>query len=413
MIAAIATTMWPDSTVRMARLSLGGLDVLNTYPGWTTGFAVKRDSIVIQEVGAGGVSTMSVTISDPRLELTLEEGQDVEFWDIARDRPLFRGFIQSFGVRPTAVGREVVVDCIGIECLLDWMKVPPITIPVGTDQVAAIQSLVANATGVGWPIRALAYWSVGIGYSPYSSVEMPIAVAGTSSLDYDLVITGGTLREAIAKVFTSSVTSSGGSPKLSMATNGALVTIDYYGGLRVIPTYLTNGVTTVYLPSDYDDLAISNTPAGTLAASDLDMIVDGAGVVRAVYISGANAAGSGLVSDGSGIPGPVAEITDDTSDTAQKMQNIGADYLYGFSQSIRGSTSLLLDSTTLTPNIRPGGTITFTSDSQTFGHEVSFVIASIRKTFLAGDLQAWTLNFGGLPPSAIRQMRRATRQTLS
>lgn len=413
MLPALIATQLTDRGARARRLNIGGLDVLKPYGStWTTQYHVPIESIALTEEGAGAVSSLTFDIEDPRIELPLAEGSDVEFWDITNDRPLFAGFLQAFTPRPDGVNRTIGIRSVGIEVLLDWMLVPALTIPAGTDQVAAIQSIVANATGVGWPVRAFAFWSIGTGYSAVSSQAFPIAVGTDYTLDYDLVLDGDSVRGAIAKVFTSSVSASG-PPKGSLATNGGLVTIDYYGGLRVIPTYLSGGLTAVYLPADYDDLDISNTSSGARAVAGLDMTIDASGIVRAVYVKGGNAAGSGLVSDGSGIPGPVSTISDATSLDGTKRNNIAGDYLLEFSQSPRGQAPLFMSPADLASNYRPGGTVTFAADGQTFNDETTFVIASIRKTFLGNGNQNWTVSFGGHKPSAMKQLRRLTRDVRS
>lgn len=95
-------------------------------------------------------------------------------------------------------------------------------------------------------------------------------------------------------------------------------------------------------------------------------------VVRAVYVKGGiprttgyDPIGSGLVSDGSGIPGPVAYITDDTSTTDAIRDAIGRDYLGAQSQSVRASAAFApVDTNTLADNIRAGSYFWAMADGQ-------------------------------------------------
>lgn len=412
--AAIATQL-TDQTARAYRLNIGGIDFLKPYgASWATQYSVMLETIQLTEEGPGGVSSLSFTIDDPRIEVAMAAGAEVEFWDITRGpsgRPLFLGFLQSFNVRPEGVSRYIDIVCIGIECLLDWMLVPSLTIPTGTDQAEAIQSCVYNASGIGYGIRAFAnVTSFGVPIANGTQAA-PIGSNG-ATLGYDIVLAGTSLRGAIDAVIAATGDSAFSGRGSGANTTGAMATIDFYGGLRLIQTHQSASGLTTYQPTDYDTLSLDGTPTSTFATSALNVNVDASGIVRGVYVNGANAAGSGLISDGSGITGPISYISDSTSTTAATRNAIAGDYLYTFTQPTRGTASL--DPTShLASNYRPGGRVAFATDAQVFAASTTFVIYSIRKTFLGGGNESWDVDFGGFAGSAVKQIRRLTRDIRS
>ncbi len=434
-LGAIIGTQLTDHAARAYRLNIGPLDVIKPYSAsWATSYGVILESIVVSEEGAGGVSSMTFTVDDPKIELTMEVGQEVEFWDLGHQtatilsdygavgQPLFRGFLQSLSIRPDGVNRYIDVTCIGVEAVLDWMVVPTYTIPSGTGQAAAVQSLVYNATGIGFPLRAFSMPTFPSSPSDVGDLATPVASDALGlNLRFDVVVAdGSSLRQAISDVFAACDTGTPGTGFMS----GAFATVDFYGGLRTIEAYVSVndplvpvGVVGVIAPRDYYDSVTAtstNTPVGSNQTTDLEFNIDVAGAVRGVYIRGANAAGSGLVSDGSGIAGPISYLSDDTSTTAAIRNAIAVDYLSRFALSIRGSfTYETVPAAILAGCPRPGGYWSFGADSQTFVSTTALPIASIRKTFLGGGEQAWTVAVGGFPPSAVKQMRRLTRDVRS
>lgn len=412
MTASVIATI-ADTSVRYNRLTISGRDHLNDYSANVTNYAIPIETIRLTEAEPGGVSSLTFSIWDPNVEVILAENDWIEFVDITNSRPRFLGFLASFGVRPEGPHRWVDIECVGIEVLLDWMVVPSLTIPAGTYLHSAIQACVANATGVGWPIRAFARDLFGLP-SAFSTQALPVGGTG-GTLQTDVVLDGASLRSAIEEVTNASgggVVVGGGKFNATSST-GQLVTIDFTSGLRVIPTYLSNGIMRTYVPSDYDSLALTNTLAGAMAGETTNIKIEVGSVVRGVYVKGANAAGSGLVSDGSGIVGPTRYINDATSDTGTKRDNIAGAYLYQFSQGVRGSESLTLTAAEVAAgNYRPGATIVYGADAQTYSASTTFVIMDIAKTF-SGVTEYWTLSYGSPPRSAIKQMRRLTRAVRS
>jgi hypothetical protein len=156
-----------------------------------------------------------------------------------------------------------------------------------------------------------------------------------------------------------------------------------------------------------------STAAGQRPGS-LEYRLDG-GTPRAVMIRGANAAGTGIVGDGSGVKGPTAVVSDNTSDTAAALATIGANYLSTQRSVIRGTVTAeeLTPSTYNTGGnfFRPGCTLTLTDAS--VGASGNYMVTEVTKRFYASGKEDWTVSFGGIPPSGTRLMRRLTRATLS
>ncbi len=425
-MSGVIATQLTDHATRYKTLKVDGLDVLTPYPGWATSYGVMMETLQVTEEGPGGVSSMHFTIWDPRIQLAISTSALVEFWDLSHTpatlpagavgRPLFLGFIQNINLRPEGPGRYIDIDCIGVEAVLDWMVVPTYTIPDGTGQAAAVQSLVYNATGIGFPLRASSSSVATFGDQPTPVSADTIGL----SLQYDVVVAdGSSLRQAIADVFAACDSGMAGVGLMS----GAFATVDFYGGLRTIEAFVSindlfvpAGVVGVYEPADYaTGLQSINTMAGQYQTSSMDFSIDVSGSVRGVYIRGANAAGSGLVSDGSGAIGPISYLSDDTSTTAAIRNAIAVDYLSRFALSIRGSfTYDDVATAVLDKGPRPPSYWYFGPDGQTFNETIALPIASISKTFYAGGVkERWTVAVGGLPPSMVKQTRRLTRDVRS
>lgn len=408
--AGVIATQLTDQSSVAYRLTLDGLDFLERGGA----FGVPIESIRVVEEGPGGVSSMSFVINDPDVEATFTTTAWVEFWDVTNDRPLFAGWVQNIAIRPTAVGRTIVVDCVGIEAVLDWMTVPYLQIFTDTHLAAGVQAIIANATGVNVPLRALSQPS---GSEDYGSQEYPIAgaTAGFPATEYEVIIEGQSVREAIAQlVIACNTWETGG---------GAYLSIDFYSGVRLYigDPGTGNGILFAIAPSDFDALHYEMS-GGIQRATVVDFSINPGGVVRGVYIQGGiprttgyDPIGSGLVSDGSGIPGPVAFISDDTSTTDAIRDTIGQDYLGQQSQSVRGSLRFEpVDASELAfYNYRPGGRLTYEPDAQVMGELTFFTIFSISKSWRPVGVEDWTVSFGGFAPSATKQTRRLTRTTRS
>jgi hypothetical protein len=397
--AGVIATQLTDRSARPKTLTIGGLDVLGLNG---SSYKVQRESIHVHEAGPGAVSSLEFTIWDPSRVLTVAEGQWVEFWDHACDVPLFAGPVQTWVYMPAGPSRYVTLRCAGIEAVLDWMILTG-TLDVQSPEDGAISEWVVaaagQAAGVGIPLHC------NINESLYTT-DRDNAISDLSqsaSSNLSAFDAGGqTLREVIAQAFAL------WRPFFDYLTLGidynqdVLTTVDFYGNLRVYPVD--------FVPDHYATLTITDTAAGAVATTVLEHRTDATSVPHAVYVTGANAAGTGLVGDGTGLPGPIATLSDTTSDTAARRQSIGLAYLVGLASSIRGTLTIekYTNPSTPTSQVRAGSPITIT-DATVGLSSYQSVIASIDKTFNSDGSENWTIAYGGHPPSVIRQIRHHGR----
>jgi hypothetical protein len=385
-----------DHSSRAYGLYIDGLDVIKQPGG---GYGVAIETMSVDEVGPGGTSSMSFIIDDPAKAIQITDGMAVRLADLAHDVPLFLGWIQNWSLSPDfgGQGRRIQVTAVGVEALLDWCVLSYDVLVTGstayTLTVDAVQRLVAAAVVTG-PLRVLSDYNVSSQAFPSGP---PYSLAAVLVSDH-LIPAGTTLREAIRICLDDACAFLAGTG----LTGGC--TVDFYGGLR---TFMLNDPGR--LPSDYTMLAISDTVGGAITAAGLEHTIDAGAITRGVYVIGGNAAGSGLVSDGTGKIGPVAVISDNTILTSAARDAAGGAYLAGFGASVRGRFDLA-DFTPAT-TIHAGTIVTLVDSQAGLGTDVR-VIGEIVKTF-TGLRQSWTVNYGGLSPSAMRSVRRLTRSTLS
>jgi hypothetical protein len=306
--------------------------------------------------------------------------------------------VQSWNVQPTAIARYINVECIGVEVALDWLIVPSLTIPSGTNIAAAMQSIVANTTGIGIALRVGSSGFSSTLENPVSGHLLPTTTVVTSE---DVVLAGETVRQACAAVFAVAITQGGVSPRDLVsaydATVGLMVTVDFWGGLRV----------SIGNPADYVTLQVDDgvLAANEVAASSIDHETNNAGITRAVYVKGGNAAGTGLVSDGTGIPGPAQYVDDSSILTAAARDALAYAMLNQTAEGTRGS--LTVENYNQATNIRAGSQVAITNTAIGLA-AVGFRIMSIRKAFIktgSGIRQNWDVAYGGLRPSSTRFLR--------
>lgn len=386
---ALIATQLTDRSTRFKTLTVGGVDV---PVGPVTGSTVFVDVATLElvEAGPGSVSSLKFTIADAAAAMRVTDGAEVQFYDVERGGSLFVGWVQSWKYTPWATtGRWIEVQCIGAEALLDWAIVPAMTITAGTDALTAVQAVVAASLTRG-PLRAF-------GSGAASTQANPVGPGGAfgATLDLDVTTTDGTLREALRQVLASLHYSGGGQGPLT-----ATFTVDTYFGLRVWPD--------ADKPSDWTELTVVDTVAGSIASSELKHETDATGITRAVYITGGNAAGTGLVSAGTGKIGQTAQLSDDTILTTAARDAVGAAYLASFAIGVRGE--LVIGKHTPVLTVHPGSSVTITDAAASLTVQ-PFVISQITKRFYATPARTeyWQVAYGGLPPSMARLIRRHTR----
>jgi hypothetical protein len=376
-------------------LFLDGLNVLYKPTSSSPArYAVPIETIAVTEAGPGSASSMSFTIDDPGVEVGIVKGQEVRYHDHVRDRPIFLGRVQSHADVPWGGGRRIAIKAIGIDVALDWMIVPALTIPAGTDVQAAIMAAVAAATGIGWPFQTRG--AIGLGGEDGSANGLSgvgsITVGGTTTSD-TIVFAGESLRAAIRKILNTMV--------------GYPLTTAF--SLQPAPDALisADGILHVYgiAPNNFAQLTINDVYAGPIVAAVPEWAEDFGGIPAGVYVTGASPAASGLVTRGDGIPGPIAAMSDSNLTTADQRDVAGRAYLARTGIQQRGAARL--ESFAWTTNIRAASPVRIT-DANLGLSVVNTVVAAITKTWTRDGLETWAVEIGVRRPAMSRQIRRLT-----
>ena len=388
------------TTVHPYRLTMDGVDViLRREDGPGPNIGTPLDSIEVVHQGPGGVSSMRFTIEDPGTSLPLpHEGSEVLYWDLVNDRPIFRGRVNIWKLRPTPPGRSIEIDCTGPEVALDAM-LPSLVFndSSGDSPQRAMASLVSYArpaVNVGEGGWGISNWD-----TLYDGESPQFAEIGPAPF----TLADTTVRQAFAEMWERSIVHP------VPATADFLpplphFTVDMYGYALWWPAD-TNF-------SSWTTLTISDTAGGAIAAKDLRYEVVPGDIIHEVYIKGANAASTGWFGDGTGISGPTAQITDSTLDTAIEAQAAATAYINSVAPDVRGS--FRVSGVTLPLTVNPGGLVTIT-DAQAGLSAETFTIYTITKRWLGGTSleQEWKVDFGGRRGSAMRQLRNLTRDVLN
>lgn len=391
-----------DHSARTRALWVGGVDVISQPGTAANRYATLIDSILVTENGPGQVSSMQFQVDDPGKALTFTEGMEVIFQDLVRDTPIFRGWLANAEAVMTGLGRVWILDVDGPEILLDWMKVSALSFAAGAaDFQAAVLSVVAQAAQPGGGIALRAFGDpTGLGDSTQAT---PVGLAPYGTL-VPVDVPSGTLRQALEALSSAYVSS--GSPRHRVAA-----TVDFYLGLRMAEITQADATWSGNV-LDWADLIVGQT--GTYVTASLRHAESYGETLHQVLILGGNAAGSGLVSDGSGLPGDVAFVQDATSTSATIRDGIAQNLLAARGVKVRGSFDL-----EDTPNIgAPGSEIhpmmraEITNTAIPGLLSTRYPIMQIRKRFRPST-ELWTVSYGGHPPSAAKTLRRLTRGTLS
>jgi hypothetical protein len=394
----LATALTTHDATRPWGLFLGGVDVIKE-PATPSRYAVPTESITVTEMGRYGVSSMSFTIEDTGLAVSISDGMEVRFDKFAAaggtPETTFLGWVSSYSVKPAfgEQGRLIEVDATGIEAILDWAMVPAdVTFLSGSKIGPCIQSIVASAVGLG-PLVAIG----GTNGSSSTAQGLTQGATSTFSLVADVLVTAGTtVREAVRTICATS--------NITVIPGYGVVqsTVDFYWSLRVYeqPT-IPGGVI-------YDGGTFTIVDAiGSTMAEGLSYDVTAASI-RGVYIKGTNAAGSVLLTDGSGILGPIAYVTSDSSDSAPEALQIATDYLNRARTGVTGS--FREEGLAFAGVLKPDGLLTLT-DARVGLSAVPYWFGPITRTYPGGILINHELSFGGPPPSGAALLRQLTRDT--
>lgn len=406
-LAPAIALLLTDHTTRYRFLTVGGVDVVLNAGTAANRLGTSIDSVHVTERGHEGVSSMTFTVEDPGLEFTVADGMEVAFQlmgaTLPTDNFTFRGWVDHWDQQPTNPGRVYTISAIGPEALLDWaILLDDLVLASGRTALDAIQSCAALSVGRG-PLN----FNASGGTSGQGGLQRPVAgdLSGFTLLSALTITAGTTLREAIRQVLVAS--NAAGNP---FSPGVYYTTVDFFWGLRI---FLGSTVLGSYSCDVADwnstgtvsDTSVSNSLGAT---QELHYDTEGA-TVRAVFVKGANAAGTGLVPDGSGLLGATSYITDATSDSAARLALVGNAYLASYAVKVRGAATLGPIVASLFSGVHPGEPFGPTVDTAFPANINRIEISQIDKEFI-GSLETWTFAFGGFPPSGTNLMRHFTGQ---
>jgi hypothetical protein len=401
---------------RTHSLWINSLDVIR-QPGQQGGYGAAIDSIHVHEAGPGAVSHLSAQVDDPGAVLSFPEKAPVLWWDQVNDRPLFAGWLTSptrtvFG----GVGRTFAIEAIGVEAALDWLKLgAAVTFAAGGYCHEAVQATYAQCIPVpGVALRAFS-GSAALGTSGGTQAK-PI---GLFSLAVDFarlgvavtLAQGTSLREAIRQLYAVSDLNqtAPGVPNSPLFTSLAYATVDFYMGLRVWPSFGVAGAPSGPMLTPPADFTTLTVPAAGVFPADGEHAEDFTSTVHQVLVLGGNAAGTGVVTDGSGIPGEVPTINDSTLLTAAARDAAGQAYLADHSPTERGS--FRLEAWPGSANVRPGSLLAYT-DTQ-LGISGTRTVLALDRDINPSGTHELTVEYGGPRPSGAALLRSLTRDVLS
>lgn len=386
-------------------LTIGGLEVSKQAGGTLgTSYGVEIGSVLLTEASCGRVSGLEFTLDDPLGVLTFDERAEVRFHDCVRDVPLFLGFLDQISVAQDGLGRKLNVSAVGIEIVLDWMVLSSAVmgdIFTVLTLTQAVQSLVAQTTG-GYPLRAFANAAGGTASNqaqPLANVTGSIPFPdGTNPPD----ASGMTLRQGIAYAV-----------QLYGGPSGKPgCTVDFYGGLRLLSqSAIGTPPAVVYINVAPDTQPINVSSAiGPYYGGNIEMGATYSEIVHRVLVRGGNAAGSGVVTDGSGTIGPTPIVSDSTIKTAVALAAVGRTAILGRGASIYGSMTVETITVKDAGEHRAYGYITI-DDAQlgfTGSTFATLPVLSIRKSFASSGMETWAIEFGSPVGAGSHLLRRLT-----
>jgi hypothetical protein len=396
--AVIAAQQGIGLPTRTDALYVGGVDVLK-QPGSSAAYGVSQSTIRVTEAGPGQVSSMEFVIDDPTLALPrFTEGLPVRFHDLTLDMPIFAGWIESLAYERLGVGTRVTVTCVGVEALLDWLYVPALTVPANTEFDTGWQLIASAAYGIGQGLNQ----AQNTLFSALSSYQYPIGTGFDGSFtSASCAIPAGTLRQALQAygqfLWSDQILITGWTWSIS---------VDFGFGLRIYRTGAGN--------STNDDAGLFSLTPSTNRPSNTSYGVNAAGVPRQVWVSGSGS-GSGMVTDGSGLIGPTANISDANSTDAVRLAGIGRAYLAAQGTVASGTTTAEGTQTmgTMSAQRRAGCWMDLQDPQAGIPTLTRFAVTQVVKTWANSGEETWRISFGSPVPQASNQIRRLTRSTLA
>jgi hypothetical protein len=386
---------------RTKMLTVAGVDVGSAIGG--NSYGVDPESITVTEAAAGSVSSMSFTITDPAGAIAVNKMDPVVFWDITRDMPIFRGWVQDAPAARLGIGRTISVTAIGVEAVLDWAYVPTFTIPSATDNVGALQMIAAAAVGYnGVALNVAMINDVSTVAHPIEGATTGVSIASLGGGAF--VVPSGTLRQALRAY----LEWYRGLADIGTWAQAFWVTIDFWLGLRVWSYNPSNGT-----EGGSGDVFGSPTitTAGPIRPSDTEYSAAGGDVPRTAVVIGAAGAVT-TVSDGTGLPGPTVVRTDTNATTPQMRAGIGAAMLASQASSVRGSTTVEggLTLGTFAAQIRPGSPVDVLDAQAGVSPTLHTWLGSITKTYMPSGEERWRVDFGNKQARTVTGLLRRLAQ---
>jgi hypothetical protein len=184
---------------------------------------------------------------------------------------------------------------------------------------------------------------------------------------------------------------------------GLNLTVDHYFGLRCWGVYIPGALP----PSDVTTHVAVNT-VGAIKPTSLSYAIDASQIVRAVLVVGTGV--TSLVTDGTGLPGRTAVLSDTTIASFTGALSRAQAYINDYRAGLRGS--LALEDVTGGPTAAIDALRMLDLTDVSTGIIVTTTISQLAFTFFGGKKNVG-VQFGGLAPSASAVIRRLTRGTLS
>lgn len=391
-LGAVLAAALTDHSSRAFGLYVSGVDMIRQPGVQGNGYGVPIGTVTVDERAPGQVSSMSFVISDPLNVTSVLEGADVRFVNLTKDVIEFAGWVDTASIAPVATGRQITVQCVGIESVLDWMLVPSLTIPALTLLPDAAQMIASAAVAIGVPLQ----WAQG------SSYDATIQVSSGIPILRALTITNQTLRQALDSLSAAALDNYPGGFSI-------FSTVTFYGGLWY------DGPTSGIAPYPFSPLTqrTVSTAGPVYPANPTHSPLQGDSV-RNVYVVGGNAAGTGLFTDGSGVPGRTALVSDSAILTASAAASAASAAMGESGAGVTGSFNLEAFSQVAGRDNALRVTTQYILTNPQLGLSSTTVRAQvISKTFNDSGTEEWTVAYGNRPRSGAALIRALTSTRLN
>jgi hypothetical protein len=358
--AIVATTVTtPDS--KPFRLFIAGEDVMKG----TQQDGVPLNSIEFESAGANSPARLSFDHEDPAKIRTIGGHAEVRYWDQAAGEDIFGGYLLGRTSSPAfgQQGRLTQLIATDWSLELDRNLVTGISYPAGLSDQALVQGICGNFL---------------VGTLSYSSATVALTNAAMPAMTFE----PQSVRAALEQI--AAAANGDGQGERSL----------WVDAKRRINYRLAISDTAPYLITDNPTLGTHRAP------EDLELVDDDSAIYTAVYVLGANAAGSGWVTNGANIRryGWRADFLDvPDSDSAVKREQYGQSWLAVRSTPTRRGTFSILNTT----GWKAGQQVTISIAA--LGISQPFTIKHVTGRPVGGTpVYRHTIEFGARKPGMIR-----------